>query len=191
MKKIVVLLLGLLVFFFLVKRVYRFIESDKCLDRGGSWNYETDTCDYGLRVKYGGYWITDFKSLFDTSSIEESFELESTVRYTIETDSGSYEHIYKGDTLFDIRLSNEIDLMEFRFTDDIKGVLNSLSWDSTTNSYITEPSIISYTSRFEFLAYDKVRLMDGQEFSDTLDISSLKPDVIKIGMDTLYRFNIQ
>ncbi len=31
------------------KKVVRFIEIDKCLDRGGVWNYNTDTCEEYLK----------------------------------------------------------------------------------------------------------------------------------------------
>jgi hypothetical protein len=40
----VLLLAGSLVFALKIKR---WLEIDACLDSGGSWNYETNKCEYG------------------------------------------------------------------------------------------------------------------------------------------------
>ncbi len=38
-----ILLIGLTYFTFL--KIYRYIEIDKCLDKGSKWNYSTDKCE--------------------------------------------------------------------------------------------------------------------------------------------------
>ncbi|NOU60431.1 hypothetical protein [Marinifilum caeruleilacunae] len=44
---LLIVLVGVLLFIFgFVPRVKRFFEIDKCLDRGGRWNYEKNICEY-------------------------------------------------------------------------------------------------------------------------------------------------
>jgi hypothetical protein len=46
--KVAVILLALVaVVFWLARCGARFVEVDKCLDRGGAFDYQSGTCDYG------------------------------------------------------------------------------------------------------------------------------------------------
>ena len=64
--------------------VKNFIEVDRCLDGGGRWNYETNTCEFSDRTQpslKGTVWISEnevggFDSLIFTSANEVTYYLE-------------------------------------------------------------------------------------------------------------------
>ena len=44
-------------------KVIRFFEIDNCLDHGGSWDYNTENCDYGLEEYPRAIWYTDYDTV--------------------------------------------------------------------------------------------------------------------------------
>lgn len=73
--KISIIVLGIvLLSVYAVNRVILFFQIDSCLDRGGSWNYERNECEFLNREELGQhtdfYWYAEFDSLLNKEYLE-------------------------------------------------------------------------------------------------------------------------
>lgn len=137
-----------------------------------------------------GVWYTPFNREtypFDTVSIEDDFREDAFSAYTLATDTGLIKYIYVVDTLQSVTRMDVIEIMEFRFEEEKKGILLQYAHFPDVG-HIQGDRDIALKSNFTVNNTTNEFYLSEFEYNDTIKVKVLSDDQIQIDDQVWKRF---